>query len=444
MSASSLTSDDFFTVADDLLAQLRSDETLFAAYGGEASRFVRLNRNRVRQAGRVRRTGLDLTLIVGDRQVDGSCDLSGTPAEDLDRALALLGRLRERIPHVPDDPYLHFSTEPDRSERVLPAQLPATNEAMGTLTELADGLDLVGIWAAGDIADGLVSSLGHRHWHRSSSFNLDWSCYRDGDKAVKDSYSGFTWDPDELARRLERQRRRLEVMARPERQITPGRYRAFLAPAAVQELVDMLAWGGFGLREHRTRQSPLRALADGERRLDHRIHLSEAHARGLAPGYTAEGFAKPPRVPLIEAGAFGQCLVDARSAREYGATVNAGADWPESIELAAGDLPSERILAELDTGLYIGNLWYCNWSDRNACRVTGMTRFASFWVEHGELVAPLAVMRFDDSLYNLFGERLEALTQERELLLSAETYDGRSTSSALLPGLLVAGIELAL
>jgi hypothetical protein len=37
-------------------------------------------------------------------------------------------------------------------------------------------------------------------------------------------------------------------MARPPRTLTPGRYRAYLAPAAVTELLDMLAWGGFDLK----------------------------------------------------------------------------------------------------------------------------------------------------------------------------------------------------
>jgi len=65
-------------------------------------------------------------------------------------------------------------------------------------------------------------------------------------------------------------------------------------------------------------------------------------------------------------------------------------------------------------------------------------------VEHGKPVAPLGVMRFDDSLYHLLGDRLEGLTAERELLLAADTYGGRSTDSALLPGALVAGIDLTL
>ncbi len=436
--------EDFFALADRLSARLTGEEILFASLGLESSDFVRLNQNRVRQAGSVYSAGLGLTLIRGQRQVDGDCQLSGDPTRDAALGADLLRRLRERIGHVPDDPYLHFATEPSTSERDLPAELPPSAEAIATLTELAQGLDLVGIWAAGYIAEGLASSIGHRHWHQSRSFNLDWSCYLDRDHAVKDAYSGFQWEPRVLAERIAAQRARLVVMARPPKRIAPGRYRAYLAPAAMQELMDMLAWGGFGLRDHRTHQTPLQQLAAGERAMAPALTITEEHRRGLAPGFTGEGFVKPGAVTLIEAGRMGACLVDARGAKEYGEGVNAATEAPESIAIAAGDIPSAEIPTRLGTGIEIGNLWYCNWSDRNACRITGMTRFGTFWIEDGEPVAPLAVMRFDDSLYHLLGDRLEGLTRERELLLSADTYGGRSTDSALLPGVLVSGIDLAL
>ena len=114
------------------------------------------------------------------------------------------------------------------------------------------------------------------------------------------------------------------------------------------------------------------------------------------------------------------------------------------LRVDAGDLPAADVPASLGTGLYIGNLWYLNYADRNDCRITGMTRFGTFWVENGELVAPVNVMRFDDSLYRLLGDRLERLTSERELMMSASSYGGRSTASSLLPGLLVRAIDLAL
>lgn len=101
-------------------------------------------------------------------------------------------------------------------------------------------------------------------------------------------------------------------------------------------------------------------------------------------------------------------------------------------------------IAALGNGILIGNLWYLNFSDRNAGRVTGMTRFASFLVENGRVVAPIGVMRFDDSLFDLFGERLEALTDRPEFLPSGDTWGSRVLSSTACPGLLVNGIELTL
>jgi predicted Zn-dependent protease len=74
-----------------------------------------------------------------------------------------------------------------------------------------------------------------------------------------------------LAEKLAAMRQGLAVMARPARVITPGRYRAYLAPAAVEELMGMLAWGGFDLKSHRTRQTPLLKLIRGERAFDPRF-----------------------------------------------------------------------------------------------------------------------------------------------------------------------------
>ena len=66
-----------------------------------------------------------------------------------------------------------------------------------------------------------------------------------------------------------------------------------------------------------------------------------------------------------------------------------------------------------------------------------MTRFACLWVENGKVVAPIADMRWDESLYNMFGANLIALTKERKLFAETGTYDGRVVGGSLLPGILV-------
>ena len=102
--------------------------------------------------------------------------------------------------------------------------------------------------------------------------------------------------------------------------------------------------------------------------------------------------------------------------------------------MAGGTLAQKDALEALGTGLAIGNLHYLNYSDRPACRITGMTRFATFWVEDGKVVAPVDVLRFDDTVYRMLGSNLEALTTETELLLDAGTYGSRKLSSLRVAG----------
>jgi len=164
----------------------------------------------------------------------------------------------------------------------------------------------------------------------------------------------------------------------------------------------------------------------------------------MAPNFQAQGFLKPDRVTLIDRGRFGECLVSPRSAKEYGREPNSGGEGPSSLDMAPGLVAPEEVLERLGTGVYVNTLWYLNYSDRPACRITGMTRFATFWVADGQIAAPLNVMRFDETVYRILGENLIGLTAERELLPRNETYHGRSTSSARLPGALVEDFRLTL
>jgi predicted Zn-dependent protease len=176
------------------------------------------------------------------------------------------------------------------------------------------------------------------------------------------------------------------------------------------------------------------------------VTLTENSGEGLAPRFQDEGFVKPDTVTLIENGAYKDCLISPRSAAEFGAAQNGadGYEMPSSLDMRAGTLADKDVLATLGTGIYVGNLWYLNYSDRNACRLTGMTRFATFWVENGEVAAPLNVMRFDETLYRMLGSNLVGLTAERDLLLSTDTYEARSTRSMRLPGAVIDDFRMTL
>ena len=431
-------------LTQQLAVTLRHAQRLTTYYSGETSDFARLNHNRIRQSGQVTQHYLTIELIEGQRHLNASTTLTGEAARDQTAARELLWRLQERLAFVPEDPYLNLPETATRSETRQPGTLPEPAHALADLTQAATGLDLVGFFASGEIARGMADSLGSLHWHASQSFNLDWSCHLDDARAVKNSYAGFQWDRAVLNEKLEHDRATLRQLELPMITLEPGRYRAFLTPAALHELLDMLGWGDLGCKSQRTRQSALLQLIDGERALSPKVTVFENHPRGLAPSFTPQGFVTARPVPLIERGQHRGALVNPRSAKEYELAVNSPSEAPAALEMEAGTLANADALAALDTGLYVSNLWYCNYSDRNHGRITGMTRFATRWVENGVVRGPISVMRFDDTLYRILGEYLLDLTAERELLLDPGTYGGRSTASALLPGALLSEFELTL
>ncbi|MEM7285717.1 MAG: metallopeptidase TldD-related protein [Actinomycetota bacterium] len=418
---------------------LQADEVLLATTAGEVTDFIRFTRGDVRQAGSVQQMTLSLDLISGRRHAEGSVMLSNDPAIDRPRVGDLVARLREQRALVPDDPYLSFNTDPVSSEAVRDRTLLDPADALGRIRDAAGGEDFVGIYAAGDIFSGFANSLGQRNWHQTATFNLDWSFHLRADKAAKNAYAGFTWDDAAFERRIDWSRRQLEALGREPVDLAPGGYRTYLAPAALQELVDLWCWGGFSERSHRTMQTPLLRMVTEDAALDPSVRVSEDIGGGVAPNFQEAGFVRPDEVVLIDDGTYRDTLVSPRSAREYGLATNGASSFedPEALAIAPGDVPIGQSVERLGTGLHVGNLWYTNFSDRAACRTTGMTRFATFWAEDGEIVAPVNVMRFDDTIYSLFGDAMVGLTDEAEVMLDSSTYQRRSTSSTRVPGLLV-------
>lgn len=436
--------DYFYALSNRLFSGLTDTEILTCSFQGEDSDFVRLNHNQIRQAGNVLQQHMTIDLIEGQRHAAGSCQLIGDLEQDLEQLTQLIKTLRKQRSFVPEDPHLHFATEVHSSEQIHDNSLPETGQALDQIMTAATGLDLVGVWASGVIYEGFANSLGQKNWHSSATFNFDWSCYHEKDKAVKSNYAGFEWNPARLTEKMDDARSQLKVMAKKPKTLSPGRYRVYLAPGALQDILDMMAWGGFGLKSHKTAQTPLIKMVNDGKTLHGDLSIHEEHARCFAPIFTDDGFIKPQRITLIETGVYKDCLVGPRSAKEYDAQVNSSGEYPESLELNAGRITQDEILGNIGSGLYINNLWYCNFSDRNNCQITGMTRFACFWVENGSIQTPVNVMRFDESVYRMLGEQLIGLTEQRDIIFDTGTYSQRSTRSYKIPGALVDGFTLTL
>ncbi len=406
---------------------------------GESSQFIRFNRARVRQTGCVTDGQLTLTLMSGQRNAYRTVPFTGDRPFDESNIHTALDDLRRELPQIPDDPFLVLPEGDATSREVNPGTLLYPDSAVDAILPEVDGLDFTGIYAGGTLLRAYADSAGQHHWFATDTFSLDYSLFTADGQAVKGTFAGNVWEPATYSAKLLDSKQQLARMAQPPKPIPKGNYRTYLAPAAVSELIDLFSWGAVSEASMQRDGSPLTMLQRGEKQLSDKFSLKENFRRGLVPRFNELGEIAPIELPIIQHGALVNTLISSRTAKEYNKTPNgaSGSEGLRSPEVASGSLPRLDILKALDTGLYVSNLHYLNWSDRPTGRITGMTRYACFWVENGELVAPIENLRFDESLYRFFGDCLVDLTDTQELSSAVGTYDHRELGGTWVPGALV-------
>jgi hypothetical protein len=223
-------------------------------------------------------------------------------------------------------------------------------------------------------------------------------------KSIKGCYSGLTWDKNILKQKIQMAAQQLTVLQKASKSIQTGKYRVYLAPAAVAEIMDLIRWG-FGYEYYKDGNSPFKDLYEKNKSFSPLFHLQENFASGFGPRFNSLGEISSEQIPLIQNGQMKNLLVSSRSALEYKLESNQ-ADVYECMrapEISPGTLSATDIFSELGTGIYINNLHYLNYSDVPSAKITGMTRYACFWVQDGQIEAPIQDMRFDASLYDMVG-----------------------------------------
>lgn len=437
----------FDRLADDCFAQCTAGEEVTLSLNAEEQAYLRFNASRVRQSTDVRQCELGMQFQSGGRRVDLALSLGGVYDADARALRSVLARAREEVMVLPEDPFLVPMENRGASEMSHPGRLLAAEEAVRVFTGVTEGTAFTGLFASGPMLRASRNSRGQSHWFATESFFVDYSLYTVNEagenKAVTECYAGNTWSEAEFLAGFGAARERLGQLRKPSRAVKPGGYRAYLAPAAARDFAGMMGWGALSYAAWKRGLSAFAQLQEGKARLSPQLSLRENFGLGLAPQFNALGEMAPLELPLIESGELRNLLVGARSAREYGVPSNGAEDnpfigeAPRSPEIAGGDLDEAAALARLGTGVYLGNLHYLNWSDRHSARVTGMTRYACFWVEGGEVVAPIRDLRFDVSLYRALGGDLEALTREAHVMPDTGTYFCRSLGGMKVPGMLI-------
>jgi predicted Zn-dependent protease len=434
--------DSFEKLAKSLISALKDQEQLSLAFDAEDSFYLRLNQSKVRHAFTVEQGNLTLQFIKNQRRVTHVIPFKNDHEHNYSQALSELEKCRSLAEGLPIDPYcpvLEKSTN-GFSHEIHKANLLSSNEWFDQVLPLFKGnlTDCAGLLTAGKVIRGVYDSVGQHHWFCRDNFNLDISFYTPAQKAVKLLYSHHKWLKAEVEDKLSQVQQQLQLLDQTIHVLKPGKYRTYFAPQAVAEFIHMFSWHGLSASSFHKGESAFKLLADNHN-LSAKVTLSEDFSIGLSPRFNSLGEVAPVCLELIKAGRLENWLTSTRTAKEYHMTSGQAEEHEglRSANLSPGCLPTKDVLKILDTGLYISNLHYLNWSDLNNGRMTGMTRYACFWVENGQIKAPIQDLRFDETLYHFLGDGLVDLTDTAEIIPDTSTYDQRSVGGIKVPGLVV-------
>mgnify|MGYP001271975738 CR=1 FL=1 len=436
----------FNKLSESIFSELKKDEQAILSFSGENSQFIRFNNASIRQTGLVDDAEIELKFISNKRICGGGFTISGNIENDVRMGLDEIKRMRKENQEIPEDPYLVLPTNLGSSREVKKSNGLKFENSVDAILPAMKGVDFVGILANGKMFRGNANSLGQKHWFETDTYSLDYSLVTSNHQMVKGLYSGSDWNQKDYEDYVERSKQKLVLMERKPIKMKTGNYRTWFESAAVSDFLGMFSWNGISEASLRQGCSGFGKMRHSDERLSPKFSILEDFSPGFCPKFNSDGEISPSSITLIEKGELKNTLISSRSAKEYGLDSNfaESGEYLRSPKMETGNLNQNDVLKTLDKGLYLSNIHYLNWSDNPGGRITGLTRYACFWVEGGEIIAPIETMRFDDSFYRFFGNQLVEVEDKLTINPEVETYGGRSLGATTCPGILVDSFSLTL
>ena len=439
------------TICSQVYSTLKEGEDLTIYMEGENSQYFRFNDSKIRQTGIIEDYNVTLSLYHGKKSLQATTTVSSDIDYSVKNLISEIDGLREPLSLIPENNFTAFPDKFDSLEVYRDGELPNREEILDSLMSIIDKDNLTGVWTSGKIFRASSTSQGTQHWFEKDSFIFDFSLIDAKENMVKILYPGSDWNKDDFITAFDDASNRLQLMDKPKLELKPGKYRVWFEPHAVADFVDMLNWNGVSEASLRNGSSCLLKMRKDNVKLSEKFSLDESFDRKSTASFNSRSEVSA-NVSLIKHGMLENTLINSKTALEYGLTSNYAEDvnsWGMGEYLRApfmhgGDIKLDERLEKLGTGIFISNIHYLNWSDNLGGRITGLTRYACYWVEDGKMIAPIKTMRFDDSFYNFFGDNLEAVGETVLSRPVIETYDGRNPGETTCPGILVNDFELTL
>jgi predicted Zn-dependent protease len=193
-------------------------------------------------------------------------------------------------------------------------------------------------------------------------------------------------------------------------EISPGRYEVVLEPSAVADVLTTLGMYGFNGRAVNEGRS---FLVPGAHQFDPAVSLVDdaTDPAAIGGGFDADGTPKR-RTCLVTAGVSGGPVHDRRTAAEAGTestghAIGGGERFgamPENMVLVPGpDGSTDDLVAGIERGLLVSDLWYTRVLDPKPLVVTGLTRNGVWLVEDGRITRAVTNLRFTQSYAEALG-----------------------------------------
>ena len=223
-------------------------------------------------------------------------------------------------------------------------------------------------------------------------------------------------DPEELGRRAGE----ISKMAKNPQKAEEGKFDIVLAPMAVANLLNLVSRSasafmidsGFSFLKDKLNKkvgSPMVSLLD-DSRIENGYYSSAFDDEGVPTQTT----------PIIDQGVLKNYLHNTSTAKKYKVktTANAGlvAPSPTNTILKEGEISKEKLLKEVDNGLYVTNVWYTRFQNYLSGDFSTIPRDGIFLIKRGEIVKSLKGIRITDNLQGIL-ERISKLSNNSEWII---------------------------
>ena len=441
----------FQNICSQVFNSLKDNEQLTIYLEGENSQYFRFNDSKLRQSGIIEDYAVTISLYAGKKSLQSATTVSSDIESSVYNLKSEIDALRSPLSLIPENDLTSFPEKFDSLEMVSSGKLPNRNEILEALMGIITKDYLTGVWTSGKIFRACSTSEGTNHWFEKDSFIFDFSLIDEKENMVKVLFPGSFWNKDKFDKAFEDASDKLKLLNKEKMELKPGKYRVWFEPNAVADFIGMFNWNGVSESAFRNGSSCLLKMRNSNQKLSPLFSLNESFSSKATAPFNSRGEVSQD-VNIIDEGELNNTLVNSKTALEYNVISNFAeeanswgmGEYMRSPVMKAGDIAEDDCLKKLGTGIYISNIHYLNWSDVLGGRITGLTRYACYWVEDGKMVAPIKTMRFDDSFYNFFGKNLIGVGKETLARPVIETYDGRNPGETVCPGILVNDFELTL